>query len=111
MNYWQLFAGESMPATNDDYANVINHRLLPPGDISPKIYHVTQLVNPPLHPETRYQIALESSRYCHQHIIIVNGYIIRWSIINGLPYLTICPKKDTEWDIIPHHTLSDDEDW
>ena len=61
-----------------------------------------------------------------QHVRTNDGYILPLDIINGLPYLKMCPNTDQEFDELPHiiltggnqwdprvldHNLSDREDW
>ena len=46
-----------------------------------------------------------------QHIETLDGYIIPLNISSGLPYITICPYTDTEWDNLPHVILTADMDW
>ena len=46
-----------------------------------------------------------------QHIEILDGYVIPLNIWSGLPYMTIHPYTDTEWDYLPHAILTADTDW
>ena len=62
----------------------------------------------------------------YQCIVTLEGYILPLNIINGLPYLPMCPNTKEEWDTLPHvvltcgdrwfpscldHDLSSDENW
>ena len=46
-----------------------------------------------------------------QHIETLDGYVIPLNIRSGLPYMTIRPYTDTEWDSLPHVILTADTDW
>ena len=46
-----------------------------------------------------------------QCIETLDGYVIPLNIRSGLPYMTICPYTDTEWDNLPHVILTADTDW
>ena len=46
-----------------------------------------------------------------QRIETLDGYVIPLNIRSGLPYMTICPYTDTEWDNLPHVILTADTDW
>jgi len=46
-----------------------------------------------------------------QRIETLDGYIIPLNFRLGLPYLTIRPYTDQEWDTLPHVTLTSDNDW
>jgi len=46
-----------------------------------------------------------------QCILTNNGYVIPISIRDGLPYITIRPFSDEEWDNLPHVILTSDMDW
>ena len=46
-----------------------------------------------------------------QCILTSDGYVIPISIRDGLPYITLCPFTDEEWDSLPHVILTSDADW
>ena len=46
-----------------------------------------------------------------QRIETLDGYIIPLNIQSGLPYMSMRPYTDTEWDNLPHVILTDDTDW
>jgi hypothetical protein len=46
-----------------------------------------------------------------QHIETLDGYIIPLNIRQGLPYMTIRPYTDKEWETLPHVILTADVDW
>lgn len=46
-----------------------------------------------------------------QHIETLDGYIIPLNIRSGLPYMTIRPYTDKEWEDLPHVILTADTDW
>jgi len=46
-----------------------------------------------------------------QCILTNDGYVIPISIKDGLPYVTICPFNDDEWDNLLHVILTSDVDW
>ena len=47
----------------------------------------------------------------NQRLETLDGYIIPLNIRAGLPYLSIRPYTDHEWDNLPHITLTADVDW
>ena len=47
----------------------------------------------------------------HQQIETLDGYVIPLNVRAGLPYLSICPYTDKEWENLPHVTLTADADW
>ena len=42
---------------------------------------------------------------------MLDGYIIPLNIQSGLPYLSIRPYTNAEWDELPHVILTADVDW
>ena len=46
-----------------------------------------------------------------QRIETLDGYIIPLNFRQGLPYVTLRPYTDKEWDTLPHVTLTADHDW
>ena len=46
-----------------------------------------------------------------QRIETIEGYVIPLNFRNGLPYITMRPYKDSEWETLPHITLTADIDW
>ena len=46
-----------------------------------------------------------------QRIETLDGYIIPLNIRHGLPYMTIRPYTDTEWETLPHVIMTADTDW
>lgn len=46
-----------------------------------------------------------------QRILTVDGYIIPINIVGGLPYISLRPYTDEEWDQLPHIILTSDLDW
>ena len=46
-----------------------------------------------------------------QHIQTLDGYVIPLNIRQGLPYLSVRPYTDKEWEDLPHVTLTADVDW
>ena len=42
---------------------------------------------------------------------MIDGYVIPLNIQSGLPYMSIQPYTDTEWDSLPHVILTADMDW
>ena len=46
-----------------------------------------------------------------QRIETLDGYIIPLNIRQGLPYMSIRPYTDAEWDNLPHVILTADIDW
>ena len=46
-----------------------------------------------------------------QRIITQDGYYIPLNIISGLPYMSMRPYTDDEWDDLPHLILTGDTDW
>ena len=46
-----------------------------------------------------------------QHIATQDGYFIPLNIKSGLPYMTMRPYTDNEWDNLPHLVLTSDTDW
>ena len=46
-----------------------------------------------------------------QRVETVNGYIIPLNFRNGLPYITMRPYKDSEWEALPHVTFTADVSW
>ena len=46
-----------------------------------------------------------------QRIETLDGYIIPLNVRSGLPYMTMCPYTDQEWDDLPHVILTADTDW
>ena len=45
-----------------------------------------------------------------QQIATLDGYVIALNIVGGLPYMTLCPYTDEEFDT-PHVILTSDMDW
>ena len=46
-----------------------------------------------------------------QSITTLDGYVIPLNIQSGLPYMTMRPYTDHEWEMLPHVILSADTDW
>ena len=46
-----------------------------------------------------------------QRILTLDGYAIPINIRNGLPYITMRPYTDKEWDDLPHVLLTSDSEW
>ena len=46
-----------------------------------------------------------------QRIKMIDGYAIPLNIKNGLPYVTMRPYTDTEWDSLPHVVMTSNMDW
>ena len=46
-----------------------------------------------------------------QCITTLDGYIIPLDIINGLPYMKMCPNTDAEWEELPHVILTSGDEW
>ena len=46
-----------------------------------------------------------------QRIETLDGYVIPLNIRSGLPYMSIRPYTNKEWDILPHVILTADVDW
>ena len=46
-----------------------------------------------------------------QRIETPDGYIIPINFRNGLPFISMRPYKDKEWDELPHVTITADIDW
>lgn len=46
-----------------------------------------------------------------QHIETLDGYIIPLNVRQGLPYMTMRPYTNQEWDELPHVILTADTDW
>jgi hypothetical protein len=46
-----------------------------------------------------------------QCIETLDGYVIPLNICSGLPYVSIQPYTNTEWDELPHVILTADVDW
>ena len=46
-----------------------------------------------------------------QHIQTIDGYVIPINIKSGLPYISMRPFTDNEWDTLPHVILTSDIDW
>ena len=46
-----------------------------------------------------------------QHITTLDGYIHPINIVSGLPYVTMRPYTDDEWDTLPHVIWTSDHDW
>jgi hypothetical protein len=46
-----------------------------------------------------------------QHITTPEGYVIPINICSGLPYITMRPYTDDEWESFPHVTLTSQADW
>ena len=46
-----------------------------------------------------------------QHIRTQEGYILPLDIINGLPYLKMCPNTDQEFEDLPHIVLTGGNQW
>ncbi len=46
-----------------------------------------------------------------QRILTQDGYYIPLNIKSGLPYMTMRPYTDDEWDNLPHLILTGDNDW
>ena len=47
----------------------------------------------------------------NQRIITIDGYVIPLNIRSGLPYMTMRPYTDTEWQQLPHVILTADTNW
>jgi len=46
-----------------------------------------------------------------QCILTNNGYVLPISIMEGLPYISLCPFTDEEWDSLLHVILTGNTDW
>jgi hypothetical protein len=46
-----------------------------------------------------------------QRILTLDGYVIPINIVAGLPYISMRPYTDDEWDLLPHVILTSDLDW
>jgi hypothetical protein len=46
-----------------------------------------------------------------QKIQTLDGYCISLNIRNGLPYMTMRPYTDREWDLLPHIILTSPDEW
>ena len=46
-----------------------------------------------------------------QRITTPDGFCIPLNIKKGLPYMTLCPYTDDEWNDLPHVVLMGDTDW
>ena len=46
-----------------------------------------------------------------QCIKTLDGYVLPLNICSGLPYLTMHPYTDNEWEALPHVILTSDVDW
>ena len=46
-----------------------------------------------------------------QHVHTHHGYILPLDIINGLPYLKMCPNTDEEFNTLPHVVLTGGNQW
>ena len=46
-----------------------------------------------------------------QRILTLDGYVIPINIVGGLPYISMRPYTDDEWDHLPHLILTSDLDW
>lgn len=46
-----------------------------------------------------------------QCIEMLDGYIIPLNIRQGLPYMSIRPYTDSEWETLPHVILTTDVEW
>jgi hypothetical protein len=46
-----------------------------------------------------------------QRILTLDGYVIPINIVGGLPYISMRPYTDDEWDRLPHVILTSDLDW
>ena len=46
-----------------------------------------------------------------QRITTLDGYVFPLNIVNGLPYVTMRPYTDSEWDSLPHVVWTGDSDW
>ena len=46
-----------------------------------------------------------------QRILTLDGYVIPINIVAGLPYMSLRPYTDDEWDTLPHVILTSDMDW
>ena len=46
-----------------------------------------------------------------QHITTLDGYIHPINIVSGLPYVTMRPYTNDEWDTLPHVIWTSDNDW
>ena len=47
----------------------------------------------------------------NQRIITIDGYVVPLNIRSGLPYMTMRPYTDTEWQQLPHVILTADTNW
>ena len=61
------------------------------------------------HKQVVNDISIEVGR--KQCIETLDGYVIPLNIQRGLPYMTIHPYTDTEWDNLPHVILTLDTNW
>jgi hypothetical protein len=46
-----------------------------------------------------------------QRILTLDGYVIPINIVDGLPYISLRPYDDDEWDKLPHIILTSNLDW
>jgi hypothetical protein len=46
-----------------------------------------------------------------QCIVTPDGYVIPLAIRNGLPYMSMRPYTDAEWETLPHVILTSDVEW
>ena len=46
-----------------------------------------------------------------QRILTLDGYVIPINIVGGLPYISMHPYMDDEWDNLPQVILTSDLDW
>ena len=46
-----------------------------------------------------------------QRMLTLDGYVHPINIVNGLPYITMRPYTDDEWDSLPHVIWTSDNDW
>jgi hypothetical protein len=46
-----------------------------------------------------------------QRILTLDGYVIPINIVGGLPYISMHPYMDDEWDTLPHVILTSNIDW
>ena len=46
-----------------------------------------------------------------QSILTNDGHIFPLDILHGLPYMSIRPFKDAEWEVLPHVIMTSDEEW
>jgi hypothetical protein len=46
-----------------------------------------------------------------QRILTLDGYVIPINVRNGLPYITMRPYTDKEWEELPHVLFTSDSEW